>query len=107
MGLGLDEHTKSIRNTWGRSDVDAALTKNGQVLSLGFKFTKSASGAEAIELVGDFYSTGVNESTFMDNLSQIYQKHNIIEKCEDQGWIVDDVLTDKEGLIHVQAHQLA
>lgn len=106
MGLGLSESTKSIKNSWGQESVDAALTKDTKILSLGFKFTEGHNG-EAIQVLGDFYNTGVQESTFMDRLAQVYQKHNVIEKVEEQGWMVDEVTTDADGSIRIMASQLA
>jgi hypothetical protein len=106
MGLELDSSIKSIRNSWGNEQVDMGLRKNGQPIALGLKKVM-VDGKEKIELHGDFYSTGLNEATFMDKLSQVYSKENIIDKVNDAGWTVDNVSTDKEGNIVIDAYQYA
>lgn len=85
MGLGLNEQIKNIQNAWGSEQVDMALTKQGELLSLGFKENKE----KELELKGDFYRTGLNEGRFMDELSQKYQKHRITDQMELAGWNVE------------------
>jgi hypothetical protein len=64
-------------------------------------------GKETIELRGDFYSTGLNEQGFIDKLSQVYQKENIVSKVNDAGWTVDSTTTDANGNIVIEAYQYA
>lgn len=108
MDLTMDTSINSIRNTWGNETVDAGLVKNGSPISLGFNFTKNEEGVEQLELTGDFYSTGLNERGFIDKLAQVYQKHNIVDKCEQQGWSIDEInVDDTTGEIVIEAYQWA
>lgn len=106
MGLTLDFTQNQIRNTWGSERVDASLFKNGKQLALGINF-KMNDGVEQLELSGDFFGTGLNEATFIDKLAQIYQKHNVIEKCEEQGWNIDSITENENGEYVVLASQWA
>jgi hypothetical protein len=52
LGIGLNKSVKSIRNSWGHETVDAALTKNGKITSMGIKWTKN----KGVEFVGDTFN---------------------------------------------------
>lgn len=106
MGVGFDESVTSIRNTWGNETVSAGLTKDGKNIALGFNF-KERAGKTVVELSGDFYGTGLDERTFIDRLSQLYQKHKTIDALETQGWIVDSVEVNDKNEIEVEAYQWA
>lgn len=105
MGVELDNSIKSIRNTWGNETVDAGLKKDGRAIALGLNFKTGKNGTEKVELTGDFYGTGLSEQGFIDRLAQVYQKHNVIDKCEEQGWLIEDVKTLENGEIYVEAYQ--
>jgi hypothetical protein len=109
MGLQLDYNVKSVSNSYGKAAVDAGFKKNGKVVSVGLVFTMNKDKTEAIRLEGDFYATGLNESTFMDKLSQVYQKHNIINKVEREGWTIekDTLKVDAQGNIEFDIYQYA
>lgn len=104
MGLGINENIKSVRNTWGNAEVDFALTKNGVPISIGFKRIQEKNGTK-LELRGDFYATGLNESVFMDQLSQKYQKNDIICKLTDNRWTIENCVTNEEGEIIIDAYE--
>lgn len=108
MGLELDENCHEIQNSWGHEHVDAGLKMKGRTLSLGINF-KQNEGNEQLELTGDFYGTSLNESQFIDKLAQVYQKHNIIQKCEEQGWLVNaensKMVADGNGNIYLEFEQ--
>ncbi len=106
IGVDVDESITNIRNTWGNETVSAGLKINGSPVSLGFNF-KNVDGKTQLELTGDFYCTGLNESTFIDQLSQSYQKHNAIEKLQEQGWQMDSIETNEKGEIVIEAYQWA
>lgn len=106
LGVSFDEKIKSIRNTWGNEQVSAGLKKNGQAIPLGFNF-KLRNGKLALELSGDFYSTGLNERTFMDDLSQAYQKHKTVNALEQQGYIIDMNEINAKGEVVIEAYQWA
>jgi hypothetical protein len=104
MGVELDTSIKSIRNTWGNDSVDMGFRKDGRAISLGLRYVNTEAGKK-VELTGDFYGTGLNEQGFIDKLAQVYQKHNIIEKLEEQGWQIDEIGTDENGQVFIDAYQ--
>lgn len=97
LGYSVDFETKTIRNTWINEEVDAGLYKDGKALSVGFRFNKEGKN-EVLTLAGDFYMTGINQNTFIDELSQMYKKHDVIAQCKKQGWTVNksDVKIDSK-----------
>lgn len=52
-------------------EVDAALTRNGKVLPIGFKFIKEK-GKTKLNIRGDFWNTGFEQNTFTEMISQQY-----------------------------------
>lgn len=110
IGVDFNEKIVSISNTWGKEKVSAGLVniRNNKELSLGFNF-KTVNNKLTLELTGDFFCTGLNEATFMNNLSQIYQKHRIIDICENQGYILDEdtLKIDNEGSISFDVYNYA
>ena len=105
MGLEMDENIKVVDNAYGSSRVDAGLKKNGEQISVGLNFNDNGDGTTQLEVNGDFHGTGLNERTFVDELSQTYQKHNVIEQCENNGWIVESVELNENGEIEIEAFQ--
>ena len=105
IGATLDFNTKRIRNTWGSEDVDCAIVVDGKVRALGFKFSKE----NGVELVGETYGSGIagdnDQEALMHKIAQFYQKHNIKHKLESNGWIVEDITTDENNEIVINACQ--
>lgn len=106
LGISFNESIRQIKNTWGNESVSAGLEKNGRAIALGFNF-KNRNGKIALELSGDFYGTGLDERTFIDRLSQAYQKHKSVEALQNQGWIVEAVETNAKGEVEIEAYQWA
>lgn len=106
LGVEMDTGIKSIRNTWGNETVSAGLKTNGSAIALGFNF-KEVNGKTQLELSGDFYGTGLDERTFIDKLAQSYQKHNAVEKLEEQGWTIDSIEFNEKNEIEIEAFQWA
>ena len=105
LGLTIDYNIKQIKNTWITENVDAGFLKDGKPISVGIKFVKDRNNT-ILEVAGDFFCTGLNESTFIDKLSQSYKKYDIIFQCEQQGWTVnrEDISIDsKTNEIVIQA----
>lgn len=107
LGVTLDFNTKNIRNTWGSETVDCALVVDGRVRALGFRFSKE----DGVELVGDSYGSGIRgigdnkQEALMNKIAQFYQKHNIKNKLEQSGWIVEDITVDEKQQIVIDAYQ--
>lgn len=106
MGLGVNFNSKSIRNGYGHETVDAVIIKDGKELSLGFNFPMVAD-IEQLEVSGDFWATGVNEKTFMDSMSQIYQKHNLVDRLTSNGWAIEEIKTNEQNEIEIEAYRYA
>lgn len=99
MGLGVDTTTKRVGTSYGIADtnsanVDGAFTKNGRRLELGY-LLKGSSGN--LEIVGDFWSTGLNSETFLGTLGQLYREIQIQQHAELMGYTVDSVTTNAQG----------
>lgn len=105
IGATLDFNTKRIRNTWGSEEVDCAIVVDGRVRALGFRFTEE----NGVELVGDTYGSGIagdnNQEALMNKIAKFYQKHNIKHKLESNGWVIEDITTDENNEIVINAYQ--
>lgn len=98
LGLGLNHETKTIKNAYGTDKVDMALTKNGQVISLGFKMNKEG----VLELVGDQWNTGVNQKTILNQIAQQYNKENIVQKIKKTSqYSIADITTNNKKEIEI------
>jgi hypothetical protein len=107
LGVTFDTNIKQVGNSYGEgAKVDAGLQQNGRNLPLGFLF-KTEGGKTKLTLEGDFWGTGLDEHSFIDRLSQSYQKHNIIEQATNQGWFFDVNNVDKDGNVVLEAYQWA
>lgn len=107
LNVTMDFNTKKIRNTWGSETVDCALynERDRKTTALGFRFSKE----NGVELVGDIYGSGLgsdgNQEKLMNTIAKFYQKHNIINKLESNGWVVEDVnVTENDGIL-IDAYQ--
>lgn len=109
LGIKLDYSNKTIKNQWITETVDASFIYNGKRIAAGLNFKTNAQGQEEVEMAGDFWGTGINQQQLTDKMSQIYQKHSIIEKCRSQRWFVNeqDIVTKENGEIVIQAHRYA
>lgn len=108
LGITLDYENRTIKNQWIEETVDAAFIHDGKRIAVGINFKTDAEGNETIEVAGDFYGTGLNQKEVTNKLSQIYQKHDIIQKCKDQRWFIDneeDIKENENGDIVIQAYR--
>lgn len=97
LGLGIDYNIKTIKNTWITEMVDAGLLKDGKPIAIGFNFKKEGKNIK-LEVAGDFWGTGIDQSSFINKLAQAYKKHDVIFQCKQQGWTVnsEDITIDKK-----------
>ena len=106
MGLGIDESVKTIGTSYGnyernRGTVDGAFVKDGKQLQLGYVLVGQDGN---LNVVGDFWSTGLNSETFLGTLGQLYQEINIQAQLELQGYTVDRVETNAQGDTEIEAY---
>lgn len=97
LGLEIDYNIKQVKNSWITEPVDAGFIKDGKAISVGVKFIENGKNT-TLQVAGDFFCTGIDQSTFIDKLSQQYKKHDVICQCEEQGWTVnrEDIFIDSK-----------
>jgi len=106
MGLTINESVKHIATSYGNFErnngtVDGAFVMNGKQLQLGYVL-KGQDGN--FNVVGDFWSTGLNSETFIGTLGQLYQEINIQAQLELQGYTVERVETNAQGDTEIEAY---
>lgn len=102
LGYKLDAKCKKIQNSWGDSVVDCALAKqDGTIMSLGFK----KNNKNILELVGDFFATGIDEKTFLDCVAQQYQAERIKRMLEENRWTIENITTNNNDEIVINAFE--
>ena len=108
MNLALDQSKKKVYGKYERKDspCDAVITRNGEEISMGVIFDD---GTGHLQLVGDFWGTGLNSVTFQDELSRAYQRINIIAQAELNGWSVDESTVEEleDGSVEFELYQYA
>lgn len=89
MGFTMDETIKNIHNSYGEDSVDAGLRLENKIQDIGFSFERQ-DGKTELNVKGDFYFVkGYNEKNFIDKLSNEYQKINVVEKAQINGYSVE------------------
>ena len=109
MELSIDTSIKTVGTSYGNyerntANVDGAFVKNGRQLQLGY-LLKGAYGK--FEIIGDFYSTGLDPERFIMTLGQLYQEINIQIQAELMGYTVDHVGVNAEGDTEIEIYQWA
>ena len=109
LGIELDYSNRVIKNQWITETVDAAIVYQGKRIAVGLNFKTNAEGQEEVEVAGDFYGTGLNQTELTNKIAQTYQKNNVIEKCKSQRWFINekDIVTKENGDIVIQAYRYA
>lgn len=111
LGFDFDEKIKRVANSWGHDDVSAGFIRNGKTLPLGFIFEKSSDNIfedkVSVTVAGDFYSTGFDEATFVNTLSKLYQKHNVIAKLTEHNYSISNVSVNENEEIEIEAYTYA
>lgn len=97
LGVQLDWTVKSIKFRHGNDGdaVDASFADN--CLGIVLKSDEE----NHLKVVGDFWMTGLKEKTFVDELSQQYQKFNVMQQLEQSGYIVENVEQNQQGEIEI------
>lgn len=109
MGLGIDTNVKRVGTSYGTYDtnsanVDGAFIKNGHKLELGYVL-KGSSGN--LEVVGDFWNSGLNNETFLGTLGQLYREIQIQQQAEMMGYTIDSVTTNAQGDTVIEVYSWA
>ena len=100
MNCEVDWNTKKISWAHGNDGdfVDGAFSNN----RLGVILNGDDEGH--LKIVVDYWMTGLQETTFVDTLSQTYQKLNVMQQIENSGYIVDYIKQNVEGEIEIEAY---
>lgn len=109
MGLSIDTKVKRVGTSYGYRDtneanVDGAFVQRGEQLQLGY-LLKGESGN--LEIVGDFWSTGLNHETFLGTLGQLYREIQIQQQAELMGYTIDSVTTNAQGDTVIEVYSWA
>lgn len=109
LGILLDYEDRTIKNTWINEQVDAAIIYKNKRIAVGLNFVVNAEGKEEVIVAGDFYGTGLNQETLTNQIAQVYQKNDIVNKCRSQRWHVDEssIRTNEAGEFVIQASRFA
>lgn len=103
LELTLDYSKKELKNSFGRSTVDAMLRFQGNETALGI--VRNPEGG--IDLLGDTWRSGIVQDKQHDKLvnmmSQTYQAHKLKVELEAAGWDVKTI--KKENKIQLDITQ--
>lgn len=108
MNVGLDTSQTRVYGRYENrsSECDGLLMLNGEAIDVGIVFNDETGH---LQLVGDFWGTGLNAQEFQDSLSQTYQKINIMHQAELNGWTVDEesIETCADGSVEMEVYMYA
>lgn len=109
MGLGINDTLKRVETSYGeyernKATVDGVFTKNGHTIQLGYLLSGEGN---TLQIVGDFWGTGIDSESFMGTLGQIYREIEIQTQAELMGYTVDSVTTNAEGDTEIEIFQWA
>lgn len=108
MGVKVDETIKFIDAPYALSEtksgnVDAGFIKDGVAVPVGVIW-KNAEGL--MEIVGDFWNTGIDEKAFMDTVAGNVMKLTLENQLEMMGYTIDpDMATETETEIIGEVYQ--
>lgn len=108
--IELDFDHKEVRSSWDNTTADAAIIYKGKRIAAGLNFKQNEDGTESVEMVGDFYGTGLDQKDFTDRIAQVYSKNDIISKCKSQRWYIKDqnnIKVNENGEYVIQAYRYA
>ena len=96
LELTLDYSKTELKNSFGRSTVDAMLRYQGNETALGI--LRNPEGG--IDLLGDTWRSGIVQDKQHDKLvnmmSQAYQAHKLRVELEASGWDVKTIKKDNK-----------
>ncbi len=97
MGVQVDETVKFIDAPYAVSEVksgnvDAGFIKNGNAVPVGVIW-KNADGL--MEIVGDFWRTGIDEEEFMNTVAGNVMKATLENQLELMGYTIDEATLEE------------
>lgn len=104
MGISINESMNKVSSSFERRSefVDGVFVKDNKPLSLGFLYNGDKDGHLIVK--GDFWGTGIDERTFISQLSQLYVKHAALYQLEfGQMMTIESCEQNEQGQIIIQA----
>ena len=97
MGVQVDETVKHVDAPYAygpvkEGDVDAGFIKNGNAVPVGVIWS-NADGL--MEIVGDFWNTGINEEEFMNTVAGNVMKMTLENQLELMGYTIDEATLEE------------
>lgn len=104
--LGYDYSEDEIIQDYFKKQrrVELAVVQNNVKLPIGWVKNNET---EELELIADWFNTGINQHQFTEKISILNSKYLIEDVCEEHGWFVDpdDIFVDEEQQVKVKAVQ--
>ena len=109
MNLGLDTSRTVVHGYYeGRSSAcdGVLINRSGDTVDVGIIFNDETGH---LQIVGDFWNTGLDAQEFQDSLAQTYQKINIMHQAELNGWTVDEETLEvtQDGSVQMEVYMYA
>ncbi len=102
LGVHVDQNKKIVRGRYENrnAQVDGVFSYDGKNTDLGIIFNGKNN---KVEIIGDFWGSGLDSMTFVDDLARQYLKIQTENQLRMAGYIVQDVTTDANGDIVMEA----
>ena len=102
LGVHVDQNKKIVRGSYENrnAQVDGVFSYDGKNTDLGIIFNGKNN---KVEIIGDFWGSGLDSMTFVDDLARQYLKIQTENQLRMAGYIVQDVTTDANGDIVMEA----
>ena len=102
LEVSVDQKVKVVHGTYERrqAEVDGILHYHNRSTDVGIIFNGRDNN---VEIVGDFWGSGLDSTTFMDNLAQQYLKITAENQLRMAGYVIENVSTNASGEIEIEA----
>lgn len=102
LGVHVDQNRKIVRGSYENrsAQVDGVFSYDGKNTDLGIIFNGKDN---KVEIIGDFWGSGLDSMTFVDDLARQYLKIQTENQLRMAGYVVQDVTTDANGDIVMEA----
>lgn len=97
MGYGSIRNTEMKSSWWASKKVDLLLTKDGRAKTIGWQ--KNAEGS--YDIVADWYSTGINQKQFVEEVNIGHAKHKASDWLISNGYSVAYEVAEDGDLVVV------
>lgn len=81
--------------------VDGVICRDGEELTLGVVLNNQD---KELEIIGDYYMTGIDSTEFQQMVTQHYLKNQIIERTSMMGYALDNIAFAENGDIELEVY---